>query len=304
MKTSLIRPNPLEPVKQLVLDAVSSPLTKTMYAIALDGYFAWWNANDRPEFTRATVHSYRAHLEGRGLAPSTVNQKLAAIRKLAQEAAYNGLLDATTAQGIRDVRGAKAQGTRTGNWLTKRKAERLLAEPDTATLKGKRDRAILMVMVGGGLRRAEVSRVTIEHVQEREGRFCVVDLVGKHGRVRTIPLPPWAKTAIDEWTAGAKITAGLLFRAINKGGRVTGESLSSQGVWRCVEEYSNRLKLNVSAHDLRRTHAKLAYQGGAALDQIQIALGHASLVTTERYLGTQQNLTDAPADYLHLDVRA
>src|ERR1039457_441611 len=116
MKTSLVCPNPLEPVKQLVLDAVSSPLTKAMYAIALDGYFAWWNANGRPEFTRATVHSYRVQLEGRGLAPSTVNQKLAAIRKLAQEAAYNGLLDATTAQGIRDVRGAKVQGTRTGNW--------------------------------------------------------------------------------------------------------------------------------------------------------------------------------------------
>jgi integrase len=75
-------------------------------------------------------------------------------------------------------------------------------------------------------------------------------------------------------------------------------------VARCVAEYSARLNLDVSAHDLRRTHAKLAYKGGAKLDQIQLALGHASLVTTERYLGTQQNLTDAPADYLHLDLSA
>ena len=100
----------------------------------------------------------------------------------------------------------------------------------------------------------------------------------------------------------AKISAGPVFRGVNKGDHIAGASLSSQGVWRCVEEYSSRLKFTVSAHDLRRTHAKLAYQGGAKLDQIQLALGHASLVTTERYLGTQQNLTDAPADYLHLDV--
>jgi integrase/recombinase XerD len=80
----------------------------------------------------------------------------------------------------------------------------------------------------------------------------------------------------------------------------------ARGVWRCVAEYSERLQLNdpLSPHHLCRTHAKLAYKGGAMLDQIQLALGHASLVTTERYLGTNQNLTDAPADYLHLDLTA
>ena len=95
---------------------------------------------------------------------------------------------------------------------------------------------------------------------------------------------------------------GSVFRGVNKGDHVTGEHLSNQGVWRCVETYANRLHLKVSPHDLRRTHAKLAYRGGAKLDQIQLALGHASLTTTERYLGVKQDLTDAPADYLHLNL--
>jgi site-specific recombinase XerD len=76
---------------------------------------------------------------------------------------------------------------------------------------------------------------------------------------------------------------------VNKGDRMTVESLTSQGVWRCVEKYSD----NVAPHDLRR-YATLAHKGGCKLDQLQLSLGHASLTTTERYLGTRQNLHDAP----------
>ena len=90
-----------------------------------------------------------------------------------------------------------------------------------------------------------------------------------------------------------------LFRGVNKGDRLTGDSLTSQGVWRCVEKYSD-----VAPHDLRRTYAKLAHKGGAKLDQIQLSLGHASLTTTERYLGVHQDLHDAPCDYIKLDLSA
>jgi site-specific recombinase XerD len=305
METSLTLPNPLEPVKQLVLDAVPSPLTKAMYGIALDEFFVWWTQQGRPAFSRAAVNSYRAYLEGRRLSAATVNQKLSAIRKLAAEATYAGHLDPVVAQGIRDVRGAKNLGTRVGNWLSKEQAERLINAPDTSTLKGRRDRAILAVMIGCGLRREEVARLTFEHVQQRDGRWCVVDMRGKHGRIRTVPMPAWAKAAIDQWAAAAEISTGAIFRGVNKGDRLMpGESLSSQGIWRCVETYSNRLGIELAPHDLRRTHAKLAYRGGAKLDQIQFSLGHASLTTTERYLGVRQDLTDAPADYLHLNLAA
>jgi integrase len=90
-----------------------------------------------------------------------------ALRKLAREAAFNGLLDPVAAQGIRDVRGAKIEGTRTGNWLTQRQAEALINHPDPATLKGRRDRAMLALMIGCGLRREEVARLRLEDVRQR-----------------------------------------------------------------------------------------------------------------------------------------
>jgi site-specific recombinase XerD len=192
----------LAAVKQLVLDAVSSPLTRVMYARALDDFFGWWTEQGRPPFTRATVQAWQAALEAKGLAPASVNQKLSAVRKLAAEATYNGLLDPATAQAIRDIPGAEQHRVRTGSWLTKRQAEVLLAAPDPATKQGKRDRAILAVLVGCGLRRDEAARLTFDHVQQRDGRWCVVDLMGKKGRVRTVPMPAWTtKTAIDSWAA-------------------------------------------------------------------------------------------------------
>jgi integrase len=288
----------LAAVKQLVLNAVSSPLTRVMYARALEDFFTWWNSQGRPPFTRATVQAWRTALESKGLAPASVNQKLSAVRKLAAEAAYNGLLDPAAAQAIRDIRGAERRGVRTGNWLTKRQAEALLAAPDASTNQGKRDRAILALLVGCGLRRDEAVRLTFEHIQQRDGRWCVVDLVGKKGRYRTVPMPAWTKTAIDSWAAAAGIVAGPVFRGVNKGDVVIGERLSTQGILRTVTRYADA----IAPHDLRRTFAKLAFKGGAKLDQIQLSLGHASIQTTERYLGVQQDLIDAPCDYLHLKV--
>jgi len=128
---------------------------------------------------------------------------------------------------------------------------------------------------------------------------------GHAGQARARPNCPNADMGKDSYrcvgrSRGDQRRSGV--PGVNKGDHAAGESFSSQGVWRCVETYSARLGLNVAPHDLRRTHAKLAYRGGAKLDQIQLALGHASLTTTERYLGVHQDLTDAPADYLHLDL--
>ncbi|MGO9614893.1 MAG: tyrosine-type recombinase/integrase [Bryobacteraceae bacterium] len=82
------------------------------------------------------------------------------------------------------------------------------------TTKGLRDRAILAVRLGCGLRRSEVAALTMGHIQQRDGRWCIVDLVGKHGRVRTIPMPTWVKVAIDSWTAAASVCDGPVFRSV------------------------------------------------------------------------------------------
>ncbi len=112
---------------------------------------------------------------------------MSAIRKLAGEAADNGLLAPELAQGISRVKSVKSTGIRVGNWLSQGQAQALLSAPDISTVRGLRDRAILAVLLGYGLRRSEVAALTFAHVQQRDGRWCIVDLVGKHGRVRTAP---------------------------------------------------------------------------------------------------------------------
>jgi integrase len=114
-------------------------------------------------------------------------------------------------------------------------------------------------------------------------------------------MPNWAKAAIDEWSTSSGTADGLVFRAVNKGDRVVGDGITPQAIYNIIIGYARELqKQGVAPHDLRRTFAKLAHRGGAAIDQIQLSLGHESIQTTEEYLGVEQDLTDAPCDHLGL----
>lgn len=289
-------------LKSLVLDSLSSVHSRRSYSKSLDEFQRWYTLNSADGFHKATVQRYRASLEEQGLSSSTINVRLSAIRKLAVEAADNALLAPELASAIGRVKGAKRQGTRTGNWLTPSQAERMLALPNRNTNGGKRDRALLFLLMGCGLRREELALLELAHIQQREARWVIVDLIGKGGRVRTVPMPAWTKVAIEEWVSAASITNGRLLRAVNKGDRVTGDGMTSQAVFKVVKRYGNWIGMEIAPHDLRRTFAKLAHKGHAAVEQIQISLGHASIATTERYLGVDQNLTDAPCDHLGLRV--
>ena len=298
--TALVTVNPQEAIVNLVIDGLTSPHSKRAYRRALIDFLSWHDSLGRPPLSKALVNAYRTHLQARGLAPSSVNVRLSAIRKLAQEAADNGMIDQAQANGISRAKGVKTAGVRAGNWLTREQAQALLNLPDTSTVKGLRDRAILAVMLGCGLRRSEVSGLTVEDVQQRDGRWVIVDLVGKGGRVRTVPMPNWTKAAIDAWTGAAGITTGVMFRSIRRGDHLDGDDMTDQAVADVVTSYGDQLGVDLAAHDLRRTFAKLAHKAGGRVDQIQFTLGHASMATTERYLGIDQDLTNAPCDVLGL----
>jgi site-specific recombinase XerD len=290
-------------LKTLVLDSVSSPITKRVYNMALDEFYTWFQQAPRTGFTKATVSAWRVSLEDRGLGSSSIIIRMSAIRKLAAEAADNGLLAPDLAAGISRVKSAKTQGIRTGNWLSQKQAQALLSAPDISTLRGLRDRAILAVLLGCGLRRSEVAALTVAHLQQRDGRWCIVDLVGKHGRVRTAPMPTWVKVAVDAWASPAGVAEGYVFRPVNRADRITGEALGEKVVWQLIKPYADAAGVpGVAPHDLRRTCAKLCRAGGGELEQIQLLLGHASIQTTERYLGTKQDLVHAPNDAIKLRV--
>src|SRR6516165_6327107 len=122
-------------LKALVLDSVSSPITRRVYNLGLDEFFAWYGQESRPGFTKATVAAWRVALEARGLGAVSINVRITAVRKLAVEAADNGLLAPELASGITRVKGAKSKGVRVGNWLSLRQAQALLNAPDTSMKK-------------------------------------------------------------------------------------------------------------------------------------------------------------------------
>lgn len=237
-----------------------------------------------------------------GLSAVSINLRLAPVRRLAREMADNQLLDPAVAAAIERVSGVARRGTRLGNWLTKEQANELLNALSAKTLSGKRDRAILALLIGCGLRRAELLRINLEDLQQREARCVLPDLTGKGNRIRTVTIPAGVKTCIDQWTSAAGINEGRLFRPVTKGGVVAGQEIRDEkAIWRLVVRYAREMELGkLAPHDLRRTCAKLCRKAGGDLEQIQLLLGHESVQTTERYLGTEQALAQAVNDGLGL----
>ena len=155
----------LSTIVALVCNGVSSQHSKRAYERAVTDFLCWCRASGAADFTKATLQEYRSALESRALSASTINVSICAIRKLATELADNGTLSQDAAAAIGRVKGAKRKGVRIGNWLSAGQAEDLLLLPEAGTLKGKRDRALLGVLVGAGLRRSEAAGLTFAHLQ-------------------------------------------------------------------------------------------------------------------------------------------
>ena len=299
---SVLRLLDLEHAKSAVLNSLTSSDAQRGYRHAIDEFVDWYCSEPRLAFNRIVVLRYRSHLESSQLAPGTVNLRLGAVRRLAYEAADCGLLSADLAAGIRRVKGVKKLGVRLGNWLTAEQGQALWQAPDREQLKGKRDRALLALLLACGLRRHEVVALTLDHLQQREEHWAVVDLVGKAGHMRTVPVPDWVKSELDEWLAAAAIVRGRLFRRVNKARRAWGEGLTEKAVWHIVKDAANRVGVaKLAPHDLRRTCARLCHASGGELEQIQFLLGHVSVQTTERYLGCKQRIRSAVNDRIGIE---
>ncbi len=292
----------LEHSKHAVLNSLPAKASQEAYGHAIDEFTAWYCSEPRLAFNRTVVLRYRFFLEQNHLASSTINVRLAAVRRLAYEAADAGLLSPELAAGIARVKGAKRPGVRIGNWLTAAQGMLLLQAMCTDTPRGKRDRAVLALLLGCGLRRAELVAVRVGELQLREEHWVIADLIGKGRHVRTVPIPEWAKKAIDDWITVAGVTDGRVFRRVTRHGRVWGDGITPKAIWHIVKAAAKRAGIaNLAPHDLRRTCARLCHLAGGELEQIQFLLGHVSIQTTERYLGCKQKLRHAVNDWLGIE---
>lgn len=293
----------LQQSKTAVLNTLASRHSRRSYEYAINRFIDWYCSEPRLEFNRSVVVRYRSFLERLSLSAATINLHLSAIRRLADESAESGWLSPELAIGIRRVKGVKRLGRKMGNWLTRNEAQELVNAASKANLRGWRDGAMVGLLLGCGLRRSEVVGLNLDQLQSREGHWVIVNLIGKGARIRTVPVPWWAKELVDAWLRHSGVSDGKLFRRVLKGEMLQTSGVTANVVWYAVKRCAEQAGINnLAPHDLRRTCARLCHSSGGELEQIQFLLGHASVQTTERYNGSKQKLQDAVNDRLGISV--
>ncbi len=270
-----------------------SPETRRTYAGVYRAFVAFLGGPSAgvDALTPEAVRAYRDHLETADRAPATVAKHLSAIRLLADE------LDVDHA-----VRGVRSERVEQGQPrdLTDLELERILRMPDRRSRAGARDLAILQLMSGAGLRRAEVAGLKFAAIVERQ-RYrdpriraalgtsipYAVRLRGKRGRERTIPLLPQVLDALIAWRdARPPADTDLLFTSLPVVAGRTPGPLDARDVGRIAERHAAAAGLpddKHGAHVLRHTFATRLRRRGAAIDVIKDLLGHADIRTTQIY---------------------
>ncbi len=284
-----------------------TPNTRRAYQSRLERFTGWLAQQPAAPFV-AQLRSYIAHLQDEGLSERSVQAHVNTIKGVLRLAAA---LDASgrLAAALPTLDLAKPPAVRgevQGDRLTAAERQALIDAPGTGTHRGRRDTAILALLAVCGLRRSEVASLDWGHVGEIDGHRVVRNLKGKHGRTRTVKLPPGLGELLERYAAEAGLDTSPgapVFVAVRKGDVVQhGRRLTSSAVAWLVERYAGQVGLRgISPHDLRRTAAALARRGGASIEQVQVMLGHSSPQTTSQYIGEGLDLDDHAVDYS--DVR-
>lgn len=214
-------------------------------------------------------------------ATATVNRHLVALRGVVQECRRLGLMGAEDAANVADVQAVRGNARETGRALKPEEVSALFAACDQSA-GGRRDAGVLALTAGGGLRRAEVCALDMEHWSAVENRL---EVHGKGNKWRNVYLPPDGVEALKSWLAVRGDAPGPLLWPMSKHGTpVTGKRLSEHGVYDLLAAIGARARvLGFTPHDLRRTFiTRLLDQGTDALTVSKL-VGHSSVQTTMRY---------------------
>ena len=292
----------LEVLVQVVLNSLPSASSKRVYRMAIRDFLGYWQSEGMPNLDKLFLQTYITHMQDEGVGEASINLRLAAIRKLSREAIELQIWTEEVAAAFASVKNIPQRGKRTGNWLSLEQSQQVINAPNTSTNIGLRDRAMLAVLIGCGIRRQELTKLKPGQLQLRDGRWVIADLVGKRNKARTVTVPTWVKQAVDAYIETCNIQSGRLFQAMSKSGNIQHEYICGETVRDVVNKYAQQCGLDISPHDLRRTYAKLAHKNGAKIDQIQLNLGHHSLATTQVYLGNDLDLKNGPGDFLNINI--
>jgi site-specific recombinase XerD len=270
--------SPIRPEKDfsliidIVLDDLPSRHSKIAYRKALVDFLEWNDGQGKPKLDKAMVERYKTYLtnkpvwDNKSRSVASINLRLSAIRKFMSKAAEQGLISSSIADEIVKIECLKRSTDYPDNSFTRDDVIKLVRAPNIKTLEGLRDRAILALAVSGGFKQADISALVIEQMQLHDGQWIIANIIGKRNRMRSVPIKPWIKKTIDEWTYAANITKGNLFRALRKGLRNSSEQLSNQSINDVVRKYAELCGYNLPIHDLLCIFSSLA-----AEDEIEIS---------------------------------
>lgn len=279
---------------------IDNPRTRRAYQNDLEDFCSFVGLTGAEEFravTRAHVLAWRAQLEGRGLAGATIRRKLAALASL-----FDYLLENNAVTGGNPVHGVKRPRVESNEGKTPalgdHQAKQLLDAPDTETLKGLRDRAILAILLYHGLRREEAAQLMVADIQERRG-IKHLQIHGKGGKLRFLPLHPVAAERIHSYLemSGHHLVDAKAPLFVPLRGRKTDVGITANGIYALVGHYTKAVGIKVAGlgvHGLRATAATNALEHEADIAKVQVWLGHANISTTRIYDRRQLRPEDSP----------
>ena len=280
---------------------IKNPNTRRAYKNDLRGFTEFVGITTPKEFrtvARAHVIAWRKFLEEQKLSPATIRRKLSALSDLFDSLCEANAITHNPVKGVdRPTDGANEGKTPA---ISDDQARALLAAPEGDSLKAKRDRAILSVLLFHGLRRAELCSLRVQDVEPRRG-IVHLTVHGKRGKMRFIPAHPHALGLLQEYLEASGHGAekdGALFRAVKRNDGKTDLPLSPDAIYRnVVMRYAQPLGISLTGfgpHSLRATAATNALENGADIAKVQEWLGHSDISTTRLYDKRKTRPEDSP----------
>lgn len=284
-----------------------SPLTRKAYRYDARLFVSWLKEQELllEGLGRSDLERYQVWLSER-YTKNAAARKLVVMRRLLEEAVERGVL---THNPARQIKGFTADQETPHTALKAEQARQLLEVIDTQTLQGKRDYALVSLLLRTGIRRSECAALKLADLQEEQGHHIAILQHAKGNKRRKIKIPVDVWRVIEDYlrlrgiemnTLGLSANQQALFIQFRRGDHPQTAGISPQVIARVVESACKKadLKLKLTPHGLRATFVTLALEGGAKLEQVQYAVGHADPRTTERYQKRKLNLDNNAVDFV------
>lgn len=273
--------------------------TRRTYKNALQDFMQFTGIQQPEEFrqvTRAHIIAFRDELKRKELSGSSIRNKLAAISSLFEYLCDKNAVTHNPVKGTKRPAVESYEGTSPA--LGDHQARALLDAPDSQTLKGKRDRALLATLLYHALRRDELCKLKVKDVQQERRGVLHMKVSGKGGKTRYLPIHPVVSRLIHEYLEvaghGQEETAPLFRSLSNNRSLNQTAALTTDAVYKIVQCYSGNLGFRIGAHSLRATAATNALENNADIAKVQEWLGHASISTTRIYDHRKTRPEDSP----------